>query len=224
MVKQFKRRWQLGRVRPGDGSALAEYRLWQLFARSLFFIQLPDPVGDSHAFAVDVRYVADAKTRSQHENGVGKSPVALYRDGVQVYRANLPATFPVPGGVIEVATSAFGLKRMHFVSDDGREHALHPHRRSQEGLRARFGRRFPRTSAVVGVVSVVILLAALAVSLLQGAEAISKIPAVAANFGVFTSPIHLPTWAKITMGAAGALAAVERALRLRYNRLIDVVS
>jgi hypothetical protein len=224
MVKKLRRRWQLGKVRSGDGGALVEYRLWQLFSRSLFFLDLAAPSGNSHVYAVDVRYLADPKSRKQHENAVGKSPAALYRDGVQVYRSNLPAAFPVPGGVIEVATSAFGLKRMHFVSDDGSEHTLRPHRRSQEGLRARFGQRFPRTSAVIGAVSLVVLLTALAVGLLHGIEALARIPVVAEHVGTFTSPIHLPPWAKFAMGIAGVLSAVERALRLRYNRLIDSVT
>ncbi|UOZ03041.1 hypothetical protein [Amycolatopsis sp. WQ 127309] len=219
-AKKLGRRFRLGRVRPGDGSALRDYRPWQLFSRSLFFLDL----ADSHAYAVDVRYLADAKSRRQHERGAGKSPAALYRDGVQVARSNLPATFPVPGGVIEVATSAFGLKRLRFVADDGTEHALRPHRRSQEGLRARFGQRYPRASAVVGAVSLVVLLVALAVSLLHGAEALTRIPLVAEHVGAFTSPIHLPTWAKIAMGGAGILAGVERASRLRFNRLIDSVA
>jgi hypothetical protein len=224
MVKKLRLRWQLGKVRTGDGSALDEYRLWQVFSRSLFFLDLAAPSGNSHVYAVDVRYLAEAKSRKQHEKAVGKSPAALYRDGVQVCRSNLPTAFPVPGGVIEVATSAFGLKRMHFVSDDGSEHTLRPHHRSKEGLRARFGQRFPRTSAVIGAVSLAILLTALAVSLLHGIEAVTRIPVVAEHVGTFTSPIHLPTWADITMGSAGFLSAVERALRLRYNRLLDSVT
>lgn len=221
MVKELKRRWQLGRVRPGDGSALTEYRPWQVFSRSLFFLDLAEPSGDSHAYAVDVRYLADAKTKKQHHNAVGKSPAALYRDGVQLYRANLPTTFPVPGGVIEVATSPFGLKRMHFVSDDGGERTLRPDRRSQEGLRARFEQRFPRTSAVIGAVAIAVLLVVLAGGLLQGLEALTKIPPVAERVGTFTSPVDLPAWANVTMVVAGMLSGVERALRLRHHWLLD---
>ncbi|UJW28411.1 hypothetical protein L3Q67_24345 [Saccharothrix sp. AJ9571] len=224
MVKELKRRWQLGRVRPGDGSALGDYRLWQVFSRSLFFLDLTEPSGNSHAYAVDVRYLIDAKTKRQHESASGKSPAALYRDGVQLYRSNLPATFPVPGGVIEVATSPFGLKRMHFVSEDGDEHTLRPHRRSQEGLRARFGQRFPRTSTVVGVVAVAILLVVLSVGLLKGMEGVTRIPEVPEHIGTFTSPIRLPVWANIAMVVAGVLSAVERALRLRYHWLLDSVA
>ncbi|GAA5054746.1 hypothetical protein [Nocardia callitridis] len=221
MVKKFRQRWQLSRVRPGDGSALPEYRLWQLFARSLFFLELTDHTGRGDTFAVDVRYLADAKTRKQHENGEGKSPVALYRNGFQVARANLPATFPVAGGVIEVATSSFGLKRIRFVSEDGDRRALHPHHRSQEGLRARFDKRFSRTSAVVGVMTVVILLGALVLGLLQGAEALTRSAVIAAHIGTFVSPIHLSGWANVAIGVAAALSAMERATRLKYHWLID---
>ncbi|EMD24479.1 hypothetical protein [Amycolatopsis azurea] len=219
-MKNLKRRWQLGKVRPGDGSALPDYRLWQLFSRSVLFLDLVTPSGETHVYAVDVRHMVDAKTRKQHEDAVGKSPAALYRDGVQIHRSNLPTSFPVPGGVIEVATSAFGLKRIHFVAEDGTERALRPHDRSQEGLRARFDRRFPRTSAVVGAVTLLILLAALVVNVMNGIEALTRAPAIAEYVGRFVSPVDLPTWGTV----AGVLSAVERATRLRFNRLIDTVS
>lgn len=224
MVTKLRRRWQLAKVRSGDGSALREYRLWQVFSRSLFFLELISPGGSSHSYAVDVRHLVESKSRKQHDRADGKAPVALYRDGVQINRSNLPTAFPVPGGVIEVATSAFGLKRMHFVPEDGAERALRPHHRSQEGLRARFGRRFPRTSAVVGGATIVILLTALAVNLLQGIEVVTRSSAIAEHIGTFISPIHLPTWANITLVAAGTLSGVERATRLRHNRFIDIAS
>ncbi|MEV4649081.1 hypothetical protein [Saccharopolyspora sp. NPDC049357] len=224
MVNKLKRRWQLAKVRSGDGSPLRDYRLWQLFSRSLFFLELADHDGISHSYAVDVRYLADAKTRKQHDDGEGNAPAALYRNGVQVSRSNVPTAFPVPGGVIEVATTGFGLKRMHFVSEAGEERALRPHRRSQEGLRARFGQRFPRASAVIGAAAVVILVVALAVNLLHGAEVLTHSPVIAEKVGTFTSPIHLPTWANATLITAGALAALERATRLRHNRFLDAVT
>jgi hypothetical protein len=207
MFKKLRRRLQLAKVKPGDGSTLQEYRIWQLFSRSLFVLHLPDDSGSSHVFEVDVRHMADSTTR--------KSPASLYRDGVQISRANLPVTFPVPGGVIEVATSKYGLKRLQYVS----EHTLRPNPRSQEGLRARFGRRFPRAGVVIGVVSVVVLLAGLAVSLSPAVEGITRIPVIAKHVGTFTSPIHLPAWAAAALPIAGAVAGTERALTLR-NRWV----
>lgn len=223
MVNNLKRRWQLAKVRSGDGSALRDYRFWQVFSRSLFFLELASPEG-GHSYAVDVKHLAEPRSRKEHEGGVGTPPAALYRDGVQIARSNLPTAFPVPGGVIEVAISAFGLKRMHFVPELGGERALRPHPRSQEGLRARFGDRFPRTSAVIGTVAWVILLAALVVNALHAVEVVTHSPAIAERVGTFVSPIHLPTWANVTLIVAALLSGVDRALRLQHNRFIDVVS
>ena len=211
MFSKHKRRWQLSKVKPGDGSSLQRYRFWQLFSRSLFAIELQDRTG-THLFEVDVRHMKDSTSK--------RRPASLYRDGVQIHGANLPVTFPVPGGVIEVATHQYGLKRMHYVRDDGSEHVLRPHPRSQEGQRARLAERFPRTSAAVGAVAVVVLVAVLAVGLLTGLEALTRSAVIAQHVGTFTSPIHLTGWMKFAMSAAGFVAGLERAMTLRYNWLI----
>jgi hypothetical protein len=208
VFRKYRRRWQLSKAGPGDGSPLQAYRLWQLLTRSLFSIQL-----DGRVFAVDVRHGRDSSS--------GKRPAALYRDGVQVLAGNLPVAFPVPGGVIEVATSQYGVKRMHHVDDGGREHVLRPHPRSPEGRRARFDQRHPRVSAAVGAVGLVVLLVGLAVTLSVAAEQITRIEAVAQYVGTFVSPVHLPGWAKIALPAAGALAATDRALRLKSTWMAD---
>lgn len=165
MIKDYRRRWQLSRAEQGDGSRLPAYRLWQLFSRSLFSVDLADGPG-RHVFEVDVRHGRDSSSRER--------PAALYRDGVQVQAANLPVAFPVPGGVIEVAVSQWGVERMHLVGDDGGEHVPRPHRRSPQGLRARSDRRFPRTSAVIGAVGLVVLLVGPAVALSVAAEQITS--------------------------------------------------
>lgn len=211
MFARHKRRWQLSKVKPGDGSSLRRYRRWQLFSRSLFGVELRDRSG-SHLYEVDVRHLKDSTSRT--------SPVSMYRDGVQVYRANLPVTFPVPGGVIEVATSQYGVKRMHHVREDGTEQVMRPHPRSPEGLRARFDQRFRRTSRAIAAVAVVVLLAVLIVGCLSGLEAITQSDAIAQYVGTFTAPIHLTGWMTFAVPAAGFVAGLERALTLRYNRLI----
>lgn len=212
MFTTYRRRWQLSRAKPGDGSRLPDYRPWQLFSRSLFSVDLADRTG-RHVFAVDVRHGRDSSS--------SKRPAALYRDGVQVQAGNLPVAFPVPGGVIEVAVSQFGVKRMHLVGDDGLEHLLRPHPRSAEGLRARFDRRFPRTSAVIGAVGLLVLLVGLAFALAAAAEQITRVEAVAQYVGTFVSPVHLPDWARVPLAAAGVVAAVDRALRLRSTWMAD---
>lgn len=127
---------------------------------------------------------------------------------------------PCPAGVIEVATNEYGLTRMHHIRDDGTEHALSPHPRSQEGLRARFGQRFPRTSVVLGAAAVVVLLAVLAVGMLSGLEALTRVEVIAERVGTVTSPIHVTGWMKIALPVAGFVAGLERALTLRHHRLL----
>lgn len=220
-MKRFRRRWQLNKVRQGDGRALAEYRFWQLFTRSLFYLTVADATGTRHIYAVDVRHMVDAKPKKEHEEGKGKSPAALYRDGAQIARSNVPTTFRVPGGVIEVATTPFGCKRMHYVTGDGTAHPLDPDPRSQEGRRARFDQRFPRSSAVAGTLSFVVLLIALVFSTVQLLETVTQAEPVAEQFGTFTSPVRLSGWANTTLIVAGIIAGYERAARLRYHWLLD---
>jgi hypothetical protein len=213
MFTKYKRRLQLSRAKPGDGSLLQRFRLWHLLSRSLFGLELRDRSGRPHRYEVDVQHLRDSSS--------SKRPAALYRDGVQVSQANLPVTFPVPDGVIEVAVGQYGVKRMHHVTDDGREQVLRPDPRSLEGRRARFEQRFPRTSAVIGAVGLVVLLVGLAVTLSPVAEQITRIQVVAEHVGTFTSPVRLPLWATIALAVAGALAATDRALRLKSTWMAD---
>ena len=261
MFKRWRRNRQLAKVKPGNGSALQPYRWWQLFGRSVFFIELEESDG-RHTYAVDARYFQDELsgqegdpswdddgTGSKDRDGTpfsemlddwlgrgagdgddirldgenpGKAPAALYRDGVQLYRSKLPATFPVPGGVIEVAASGYGASRMHFVGPDGVEQVLAPHRRTAEGLRARFGRRFPALSKAIGAAAVLILLVGLITGIPQGLEMITSLEPIAERFGTFTSPIRMPVWANVSLLIAGIVAATERALTLRNHWLIDI--
>lgn len=52
-------------------------------------------------------------------------------------------------------------------------------------------------------------------------EQVTHIPWVAENVGTFTSPFHLPAWANISLFLATLVASTERALRFRYNRILD---
>jgi len=212
MFTTYRRRWQLSRVKPGDEAPLPPYRAWQVLTRSLFRLDLADPDGTGHVYEVDVRPGADGSTRH--------SPVSLYRDGLRIARAGLPTTLPVPGGVIEVAASQYGIRRIHHVADDGAEYLLPPHPRTLEGLRARFGRRFPRVDVVLGAVAVAVVLVVGAIGLLQGIDTVTHSPAIAARIGTFTTPVQLSTAWSVALGLAGALAATERALTFRSRWMI----
>jgi hypothetical protein len=215
-------------AQPGDGSPLKKYSLTQGLSRTLFFVDLPEPGTRSHAYAVDVHFWADEladRELSQDDFGQPEeadSPVALYRDGIQISRSDLPALFAVPGGHIEVATTLYGLRRMHYLTDRGEERVLRPHPQSAEGLRAAFARRAPRASRAVGWLAAGVLLTGLALTVPQALQAVTDVDLIADNIGTFTSPIHLPVWANTTLFIATTLAAVERALTFRRHWLIDL--
>lgn len=255
MWKKWRRRRQLSKIQPGDGSVLAPYRFYHLLTRSLFYIELPGengPLGqgepseaaspdeaagaaegaeppETHTYAVDVRYFADDLSSSA-DDWLGSTsdsiksrrpPAAMFRDGREIYRSNLPATFPVPDGVVEVGSSSYGLSRMHYVADTGQERALTPDPRSPEGGRLRFARRFPWASRIIGWLAIVILLASLAVWIPQAIEIITHWDVLAGHVTPFNSPIRLPGAVNNTLLVAGIIAAVERALTLRNHWLID---
>lgn len=261
MFRRWRRDRQLGKVKPGDGSALPAFRFRDRFGgRSLFFISLPEGADpeESHVYTVDARYYAeklsqraltaeddrnkesDAYTWLKDTLGEGMTdalfggdeypvdekksatpPVTLYRDGRQIARANLPTAFAVPGGVIEVASTYYGLKRIHYVTDDD-EKVLRPHRSSPEGMRARVAKRFPTASRIVGWLAIVILLVGLVTGIPQGLQLITEIPPVAERFGTFESPFQFPACANYSLLIAGMFAAFERALTLKNHWFIDL--
>ncbi|WP_143014976.1 hypothetical protein [Glycomyces harbinensis] len=77
---------------------------------------------------------------------------------------------------------------------------------------------------MIGLLSPIALFNGVALLVLQLLEPISQIPPVLERFGAFESPLHLPVWLNIALGVAAALASTERALRLRYHRLLDNVA
>lgn len=212
MFENARRRRAAGRVRPGDGHELPRYRWWQPFSRSLFHLRLDDADGTPHRWSVDVGHAGDAD---------GEVLAKLYLDGRNRAVSKLPAVFEVPGGVIEVATSGYGLKRCHFVPDEGPERQLVADERSAEGRRAKLARDRPGTSRAIGAVSIVVLLVSLVLGVPQLAEDVTNIPWVAERVGTFVSPIRLPGWMNVSLVVGALVASTERALRLRHSRVLD---
>lgn len=213
MFQQWKRRRAVARIEPGDGAALQRFRWWQLLGRSLLHIDLTAATGRA------VRYSVDVRQWRTDENGNVK--VHLYRDGRRHAVARAPALFPVEGGMIEVAMSSVGLKRCHYVPDSGTARQLTPDERSPEGRRARFERRRPVLSRVVGALSVLALLVGVALLVQEIAVPILQIPPIAARIGHVEPLLRLPLWLTVGLGLAAAIASTERALRLRYHWLLD---
>jgi hypothetical protein len=211
MTDGWRRRLHARRVRTGDGRPLPRFRWWQLLSRSLLTIQLPTATGHAVDYAVDIRQLGD------HDDGAVRA--RLYRDGVQHALAKLPARFAVEGGAIEVAVGGAGIKRCHFVADDGAERLLTPHTASAEGRRARLDRNRPTLSKVIGTVATAAVLMGVVLALLQLVEPVTSIPPVREAVGVIESPLRLPVGVNVALGVATLLGSLERGLRLRSNWL-----
>ncbi|WAE70890.1 hypothetical protein OUQ99_16755 [Streptomonospora nanhaiensis] len=215
MLKEWQRRRAARRVEPGNGKPLKPFRWWQPLSRVLFHLPLRGGDGGRTDYAVEVRYAQ----RFFSEDGKGRAH--LYLDGRHHAESGLPAAFPVRGGTIEVALTPFGLKRCHYVTDGGAEHQLVPDRRSGEGRRARLDREHPVLSRAIGLCSLVLLVVPALLLVPQLIEAAFQVPPVTERFGTFTSPVQLPLWLNIALTLGASAASTERALRLRYNWLLD---
>lgn len=207
--------WGLGRqgkkkIEPGDGHPLKPFRFWELLGRSLFYAPLQRQDGTQHTYAVSVNYF-DWDDKAD-----------LYLNGTHHARAKLPVAFPVDDGSIEVATTTYGLKRMHFVDHSGAARVLKPDPGSAEGLRAKLAHRAPGVSRAIGILAILILLTLLPFALLQLAELISHTEFAQQYIDPFTSPINLPAWATTPALILSIVAAMERALTLRNHWLIDL--
>ncbi|MFE2181714.1 hypothetical protein [Streptomyces sp. NPDC059455] len=213
MIKEWRHRRAVQRVKPGDGRALKRFRWWQMLTRALFHLRLMNDDGRQTVYAVDVK----------HQNtSDGYVKAHLYLDGRHHAESKVPAVFPVQGGTVEVRASGFGLKRCHYVTAEGAELQLIPDPRSAEGRRARLDRSHPGLSRFIGFLSVIMLVVGLVLLILQLAEQVTRAPeGVAQYVGTFTSPIDLSAWGNTVVGLVTVAASTERALRLRYSRLLD---
>jgi hypothetical protein len=210
------RQWRNRRVRAGSGEPLRRYRWWHMFGRSLRSITLTARDGTASVYTVDVRHAGDMSD--------GEIRARLYVDGSLQSYAKMPTRFAVPGGHIEVAITGFGLKRCHYVRDDGTEQQLSPDRASAEGLRARLHSRHPGLSRTIGLISAALVIVGLGVEVPQLIEALSRIPLIADSIGTFTSPIQLPLHLNLLIGLAAVVGSTERALRMRSSWVDDLAS
>lgn len=186
---------------PGDGSMLTPMRAGQSLYRSVFGIEHDG-----------VRYDVDLNFFDWDEK------VLLYRNGIQDRIQKGKSRFELPDGSrIEVALSTYGIRRAHLVLPDGPERQLEPASGSGERWRADLERDRPGLSRALGLLSWSIIVIALILQVPQLAE----LGAELTGWYEFTSPVNLPAWMNTPLTVAGVLAGTERALRLRYNWLLD---
>lgn len=135
-----------------------------------------------------------------------------------------PRCLPRRGGTIEVHRGIDERLRpeaLYYVTHEGHEHQLTPDPASAEGRRANLARQHPALSCVIGCFSAVALTTALVPIVSQVAEKLTEPPEVAQNVGTFHAPVHLSVWMNLTLVLVTLAASTERALRLRYSRLLD---
>ncbi|WP_203289269.1 hypothetical protein [Metabacillus sp. cB07] len=215
MFKNKRRLLATRRVKSGNGRSLKAFRWWQMFSRSVFFLRLKNTVDQQTVFAVEVSYIQQFFS----DNGKGKAN--LYLNGKHYAESKLPAVFKIDGGWIEVKSSVFGMRRCHFVTDDGAVFQLEPDARSAEGRRYRLDRDHPMLSRFVSAISLMMIIIPTVIAIPQVVDTITHIPFVAERFGVFHSPITLSPWLNLMLGFSAVLGSVERATRLKWNALLD---
>ena len=215
MFTKRSRRKAALRVKIGNGRPLKSFRWWQTLSRALFYLPLKSDDDRQVIFAVDVSYW------QQFLGDDGKGKAHLYLDGKHHAESKLPAAFPVPGGTIEVASTIFGLKRCHYVTDEGVVRQLIPDENSAEGHRAHLDRAHPSLSRWIGFISLIMLIVPMFLAIPQIIGAITQVPLIAQQIGSFNSPIALPVWLNIGLGLCAAAGSVERATRLKWNRFLD---
>lgn len=202
------------RIKAGNGRPIRPFRWWQAFSRALFSLDLTID-GRTVVHAIDVPHWQRLMTSD------GKGTAHLYVDGRHQARSPLPATFPLPGGTIEVAGTSFGLRRCRYVTIDGTIHPMVPDEHSAEGRRARFAHHHPVWSRALALVSLALVIISVLLVVPQVIDVVTHLPPVAARLGTFDSPVALPLWANVLVGLCVSMASVERATRLRWNRLLD---
>ena len=209
-IRRWRQRSKMKKVKEGDGHPLKPYRLWHIFTRSLFHIEIINDMNEKTTYAINCKYFVEEPRAD------------LYHNGKHIAYSKLPATFPVENGFIEVEHGGYGVNRIHYAADKEEAFSIYPDKRSIRGLRMWMDKRFPRISRLMGIIAIIVLLVSIALSLPQLIDTITKIPWITENIGRFESPIAFPIWANIAIFVAAAIAGVERTLMLRKHWLIDM--
>lgn len=208
--RRYRHSRKVAKIKQGDGHTMKPFQFWQMITRSIYHIKLENTSGHEEKYSVDVEY---------YEAG---DEVKLYLNDKHISSSSTPATFPVPGGYIDIQTTLYGLKRMHYVSDDHVDVVLEPDPRTAEGIRKKLTLHYPLASRLIGWAAIFILLISLVLGIPQIIEYVTYIDFIQERFGTFNSPINLPDWLNVTLAILAIIAALERALTLKNHWLIDM--
>lgn len=180
-------------------TTIKPFRPWHALWRSVFEVE-----HGGHLWSIDVDFFEWDKN------------ARLYRDGQLVEYLTSPARFELPDGArIEVDLSLFGFKRLRLVDGD-RETGLSPMPGTAEAWRARIARRYPNASRWIERVSWTILAIAL---ITQGPDLLGLLGRL---FGLsFSFGFSLPPVLDAVITSLGVLAAIERALSMKYDPWLD---
>lgn len=195
--------------KPTPPKRLKPFRPWQVLNRFLYTVDHSGSEGRT------VRYTLEIDTFN------GDNEVQVYADGWFRSKHELPASISVGDGHIEVDASMYGVTRMHLLTTDGAERRLTPVAGTIEDRRRKLDRRYPTVSRAIGWAAIAILIANLVLAVPFALELVTELPDIQERFGTFVSPIQLPTWDNVALMTAGILAATERALTLRRNKILD---
>lgn len=195
-------------VKDGDSRALKPLRWWEMMTRSVFYLEVYNS-----KYAVEVYYFRFEDNIMVYKNG---RQVAL---GTESMKYQVAET----GGEVEIALSDYGVKRMHYTREvRGEEQMLVPDKQSAEGMRYRFGQRFPRVSKWIGWIAVAVLLISVILWIPQIIDLMSNWDILEDYIGGYESLINLPGWLNTTLVVLSVLAVVERTLSVKYHWLIDM--
>ena len=184
-----------------DNRPLRPVRGWDLLWRGSFAAQH----GNSE-YVIDVDYF-DFSER-----------IHLYCDGALLDTKKSPATFALNADTeVVAAMSLYGMKRVDLI-DRARGATTHfqPRAGTAEAWRAALAQRHPILNRWIGIASWTVLACAAATQL-----PVLFNSSVAQLTGSPLPQLELPVWLNTVLGIAGLLAALDRALQLKYNRWLD---
>lgn len=144
--------------------------------------------------------------------------VRLYCNGILTQEQRSPAAFEIGGATIKASMALYGMKQAELVKREetaSKPFKLTPLKGTAEAKRLAFHQVHPISSRLIAGIAWAVLVIA----------AITQLPNMLNSIGYilgFSIPsFPLPEWMDLLLGILGILAALDRALRMKHNPLLD---